>query len=234
MKTTLLILLSILFTSLKAQDMKTLEKISWFGQAAIKIEHDGKNIYIDPYRMPESDIASMVLITHSHQDHLSPEDLQMVAPKNTPIVCPESCEEQIRELGYHNLTTVSPGSKVVVEGIKIEAVPMYNIVKTNYHPKSNAWTGFILDIGDKRIYHSGDTERIPEMKDIDCDIVMLPLGQTYTMNSVEEAVEAALDTGADIAIPIHYGLYEGTEADAQKFHQLLQGKLEVVILERVK
>ena len=72
------------------------------------------------------------------------------------------------------------------------------------------------------------------MKELDCDIVMLPLGQTYTMNSVEEAAEAAIDTGAEIAIPIHYGLYEGTEADAQKFKQLLQGKMEVVIMDRVK
>lgn len=234
MKNIAFIVIILISSSLNAQDMKTLEKITWYGQSAIKIEHDNKNIYIDPFQMPEAGSASLVLITHSHQDHLSPEDLMMVATKNTPIVCPESCAEQLKELGYHNLTTVNPGNKVVVEGINIEAVPMYNIVKTNYHPKSNGWTGFILDIGEKRIYHAGDTERIPEMKEVDCDIVMLPLGQTYTMNSVEEAADAAIDTGAEIAIPIHYGLYEGTEADAQKFKQLLQGKMEVVIMDRVK
>jgi L-ascorbate metabolism protein UlaG (beta-lactamase superfamily) len=229
-----LITLILLSSSITAQHMKTLDKITWFGQAAIKINHDGKNIYIDPYQMPEPDTASLVLITHSHQDHLSPEDLMLIATKNTPIICPESCEEQMRQEGYTNLITVKPGSKITVDGIKIEAVPMYNVVKTNYHPKENNWTGFILEIGNSRIYHAGDTERIPEMKQIDCDIVMLPLGQTYTMNSVEEAAEAALDTGAEIAIPIHYGMYEGTEEDAKKFSHLLQGKMEVVILERVK
>lgn len=226
--------LILLFSSITAQHMKTLDKITWYGQSAVRIDHDGMNIYIDPYLITEPDTASLVLITHSHQDHLSPEDLMMVATKNTPIICPESCEDQIRQEGYTNITTVKPGAKISVEGVKIEAVPMYNVVKINYHPKENNWTGFILEIGGSRIYHAGDTERIPEMKLIDCDIVMLPLGQTYTMNSVEEAVEAALDTGAEIAIPIHYGMYEGTEEDAEKFSQLLQGKMEVVIMERVK
>ena len=69
------------------------------------------------------------------------------------------------------------------------------------------------------------------MKNLNCDIVLLPLGQTYTMNSVEEASEAALDTGAEIAIPIHYGMYEGTKEDAVKFKELLEGKMEVVILD---
>jgi L-ascorbate metabolism protein UlaG (beta-lactamase superfamily) len=91
--------------------------------------------------------------------------------------------------------------------------------------------GYIVEIDGVKVYHAGDTERIPEMKNIDCDIALLPLGQTYTMNSVEEAAEAALDTGAEVAIPIHYGMYEGTKEDAEKFKELLDGKMKVVILE---
>jgi L-ascorbate metabolism protein UlaG (beta-lactamase superfamily) len=67
------------------------------------------------------------------------------------------------------------------------------------------------------------------MKDIQCDIAMLPLGQTYTMNSVQEAAEAALDVKAIVAIPIHYGLYEGTHQDAVLFQNLLKGKIKVIL-----
>lgn len=101
--------------------------------------------------------------------------------------------------------------------------------KINYHPKKNKWVGYILTIEDNNVYHAGDTERIPEMKDIVCDIALLPLGQTYTMNSVEDAAEAAIDVKAKIAIPFHYGLYKGTEEDSVKFRKLLKDKVEVVI-----
>ena len=99
------------------------------------------------------------------------------------------------------------------------------------HKRNDDFAGYILTVGQSRIYHAGDTERIPEMKNIDCDIALLPLGQTYTMNSVEEAAEAAMDTGAEIAIPIHYGMYEGTKEDALEFKELLDGKIKVVILD---
>ena len=139
--------------------------------------------------------------------------------------------EALKEEGYKNITPVSPGDKVTIAGTEIEAVPMYNVEKTQYHPMENAWTGFIINIGGTRVYHAGDTERIPEMKELNCDIAMVPLGQVYTMNSVEEAAEAVLDTGAEIAIPIHYGMYEGSADDAKKFKELLEGKVKVVILD---
>jgi L-ascorbate metabolism protein UlaG (beta-lactamase superfamily) len=119
-----------------------------------------------------------------------------------------------------------------IDGILIEAVPAYNIVKTNFHPKANNWVGYILTIDKIRIYHTGDTERIPEMKNMACDIILLPLGQTYTMNSVEEAAEATLDVKAKIAIPIHFGLYEGKAEDAQKFQALLKVKVKVIIKQK--
>ena len=103
------------------------------------------------------------------------------------------------------------------------------MTKTQFHPKANNWVGYLLTIDGVKIYHFGDTERIPEMKNIVCDIALLPLGQKYTMNSVQEAADAALDARAKIAIPIHYGLYEGKAADADAFAALLKGKITVVI-----
>ena len=234
MKTIILSMLILLATQITAQTMKTVEKITWYGQAAIKIDNDGQKIFIDPYHLPDKDDADLILITHSHGDHLSIEDIMKIATSKTKFVCPDECKDVLVESGFENITTVSPGDKINIDGTEILAVPMYNVVKTNFHPKENQWTGFIIVVDGIKVYHAGDTERIPEMKEIECDIILLPLGQTYTMNSVEEAAEAALDTGAEIAIPIHYGMYEGTQEDALKFKELLDGKIKVVILEAAK
>lgn len=232
MRTMIISLLVVLSSQINAQPMETVEKITWYGQAAVCIETGDKLIYIDPYQLPDVDKADFILITHSHGDHLSIEDISMIATEKTLFVCPHDCKEDLEAAGYSHILSVAPGDKINIEGTEILAVPMYNIVKSNFHPKQNKWTGFIVDVDGVKIYHAGDTERIPEMKNLVCDIALLPLGQTYTMNSVEEAAEAAIDTGADIAIPIHYGMYEGTEEDALKFKKLLDGKIEVVILEQ--
>ena len=210
--------------------MQTTEKITWYGQAAVKIDNDGQIIFIDPYHLISEDKADVILITHSHGDHLSIADIKRISDNETRFVCPDDCGKFLQEEGYENILIVSPGEKVTIDGTEIEAVPMYNMVKVNYHPAENGWTGYVIDVKGTRVYHAGDTERIPEMKDINCDIALLPLGQTFTMNSVEEAAEAALDTGAEIAIPIHYGMYEGSKEDAQQFKKLLEGKIQVVIL----
>jgi L-ascorbate metabolism protein UlaG (beta-lactamase superfamily) len=94
--------------------------------------------------------------------------------------------------------------------------------------------GYIVKVEGVRIYHAGDTERIPEMKKITADIILVPLGQTYTMNSVKDAADSAIDVKASIAIPMHYGQYEGKDSDAVKFAELLKGKIKVIIKEREK
>ena len=227
----MILLLLALSLNINAQIMEMVEKITWHGQASVMLEDNGRHIYIDPYKLDFEDEAFAVLITHSHGDHLSLEDIGRVADLTTPIVCPEDCTTKLKEMGYVLVHEVKPGSIVDIDGTTIRMVPMYNVLKTNYHPRENDWVGYIVEIDGVKVYHAGDTERIPEMKNIDCDIALLPLGQTYTMNSVEEAAEAALDTGAEVAIPIHYGMYEGTKEDAEKFKELLDGKMKVVILE---
>jgi L-ascorbate metabolism protein UlaG (beta-lactamase superfamily) len=208
-----------------------LKNVHWLGkQASVKIQGGKKVIYIDPYQIAEKiNDADIVLVTHSHKDHLSPVDIKKVAKGDTVFIAPQSCVSSI-EAEFNTKVIVSqPGMSRRLGEIQIKAVPAYNVVKTKYHPKKNKWVGYILTIDGVKIYHAGDTERIPEMQQFTCDIVMLPLGQTYTMNSVEEAVEATLDVQAKIAIPIHYGMYEGTVEDAKKFQELLKNKVQVVI-----
>ena len=195
--------------------------IHWLGQATVKFVYHGLTIYIDPYRLESADKADLILITHDHMDHLSPSDIAKIANKNTKFIVAKPCEEKLKNEGYLNVQSVMPGETIEFKGLIIKTVPAYNIVK-QYHKKNSNYLGFVIDFGGISVYHTGDTERIPEMKQIRCDIILLPLGQTYTMNSVEEAVEAVLDTKASVVIPIHYGMYEGTGEDAVKFGEILK------------
>ena len=206
------------------------QNITWYGQSAIKIKTIDKIIYIDPFRIQERDSADIILITHDHKDHFDPASIAKISTGETVIIAPASCKISIEKTGVKNLVLMAPWEKREVKGFAIESVPAYNIQKTRFHPKKNNWLGYIITIDGIRIYHVGDSERIPEMKKLQCDIVFMPLGQTYTMNSVEEAANAVLDVGASIAIPIHYGLYEGTSDDAIEFQKLLKGQVKVIIL----
>ncbi|MBN2173187.1 MAG: MBL fold metallo-hydrolase [Bacteroidales bacterium] len=209
--------------------MTLIDRIEWLGQATVKITTGNLKIYVDPYMITNKDAADFIFITHSHNDHLSMDDIRKVSDSQTRIFAAYDCIPKLSDAGFMRIRGVAPGDREDLEHFKFEAVPAYNVKKTNYHPKSNRWLGYIFEVEGKRIYHAGDTERIPEMKSFRCDIAMLPLGQTYTMNSVEEAVEAAKDVRAKTAIPIHYGLYEGKKEDALKFRELLQNEVEVII-----
>ena len=139
-------------------------------------------------------------------------------------------------LGGHNYSTAGDtieyvnGQRMVLNSIfvPVSRPPVCSVTFA-------AITGFVFYDNNKNgVYDAGDTERVPEMKDIACDVAFLPLGQTYTMGSPAEAAQAALDVKARIAVPFHFGLYEGSEADAAEFARLLKGKVEVVRLERRK
>lgn len=206
------------------------ESIQWFGQAAVKIMNCGKVIYIDPYQIKGNDKADLILITHSHFDHFSPDDIKKIVATHTWILCPSDVADEAQKFGAAKVIAAQPGFNDEWHGIEIKTVPMYNVTKTDKHPKSKNWVGYLLNLCHVWLYHTGDTERIPEMKSIKTDIILLPLGQTYTMNSVDDAVAAVLDTGASVAIPIHFGMYEGTTADVDKFKELLKDKVEVIVL----
>ncbi len=202
--------------------------IEWLGQAAVRIRYQDEVVYIDPYRLGSRDTASLILITHDHADHLSPEDLAKIAGKSTRFVAAKACVEKLEKAGYKNVMAMTPGSKVTLGGIVVTAVPAYNLTRP-MHPKEKQYVGYLLDFGGITVYHTGDTERVPEMKDIRCDIMMVPLGQTYTMTGPEEAANAVLDTKASVAIPIHWGMYEGSESDARTFGKILEAKGVTVI-----
>ncbi len=209
-----------------------IDQIHWFGQAAVRIDAPNAIVCIDPYNISTPFKADVILITHKHEDHYSPEDIAKVKSDDTVFAAPEDVAADLKKNHQNKVVEVAPGSSITVKSIPIKAVPAYNAVKTKFHPRKNNWVGYIITVGGVDVYHSGDTERIPEMKTFKCDIALLPLGQTYTMNSVEEAADAARDVQAKYVIPIHYGLYEGTKEDAVKFHKLLKDEINVILKRR--
>ncbi len=191
-------------------------KLSWLGHACFKIEWKGLSIYLDPFRI-ERDRADIVLVTHDHFDHCSLEDLKKLEG-DVEVVAPLSCKDKLKDF---KLITIKPNEELMVKGIKVKAVPAYNINKFRepgkvFHPKDAGYVGYILELGETSVYHAGDTDFIPEMNGLKADIALLPVSGTYVM-TVDEAVEAAKAIKAEVFIPMHYGSIVGSKRDAEEF-----------------
>lgn len=219
-----IVLLSFLNLQIAKGDNTMVENIHWLGHNAFKIIGE-KVIFTDPYKIKKKDTADIILITHDHFDHCSPEDVKKIQGSETVIVTTADCAKKLSG----KIKIVKIGDRINVEGIEIEAVPSYNTNK-QFHPKGNGWVGYIFTVTGHRIYIAGDTDYIPEMKSFKADIALLPVSGTYVMTA-DEAVKAALDIKPNIAIPMHYGSIVGSRDDAKKFAEGLKGKIKVVILQ---
>jgi L-ascorbate metabolism protein UlaG (beta-lactamase superfamily) len=202
-----------------------IENIQWLGHDTFRIAGE-KVVYTDPFKLVKRDTADIILITHEHYDHCSPEDIKKVQGPDTVIVAPPDCVSKLEG----DVRGVRAGDRIEIGGIPIEVVPSYNRDK-KFHPKEKGWVGYIFTLLGRRIYLAGDTDYIPEMKNFRADIALLPVSGTYVMTA-EEAVQAALDIKPQMAIPMHYGSIVGSEADAERFAKGLKGKIEVMILKQ--
>ena len=198
-------------------------------QSSIRID-GSKKIYVDPYkRKKASHDADIIFITHAHYDHYDEPSLRNAAREDSIIVCPASMLADVKRMNISagKVIGMSAGeTEEVSPAIKAEAVPAYNLNK-NFHPKANGWLGYIITMDGIRYYAAGDTDALPELEDVDCDIAFVPVGGTYTMTA-SEAAGLVNKIHPEIAVPIHYGTIVGRAADADTFKSALDKDIQVV------
>ena len=197
--------------------------LKWLGHASFRISNEDTVIYIDPWKLKDAPHdANLVLVSHSHQDHYSPEDVKKVSGPGTKLV---ASNDVVVQAGGGQ--AIMPGMTLEFEGVRVSGVAAYNPNK-QFHPKSNQWVGFIIDIAGKRIYYAGDTDLTDEMKALEnIDVALLPVGGTYTMNG-SEAAEAAEYVKPKLAVPYHWGDIVGGESDAEEFAEKAQCEVKVL------
>lgn len=183
-------------------------ELTFIGHGTLMFRFQNLIIHIDPVsryadyaKLPS---AGLILITHHHGDHLDPAAVRQLSKPDTVTICPGKCAGQLE-----GAVVMNNGDSRVEKGIKIDAVPAYNIVHRReggepYHPKGEG-NGYVLTMGGKRVYIAGDTENIPEMKSLSgIDIAFLPMNLPYTMTP-EMVADAVRAFRPRIVYPYHYG-----------------------------
>jgi L-ascorbate metabolism protein UlaG (beta-lactamase superfamily) len=201
-----------------------LSELHALGHASFRL--DGPpTVYFDPTSAgSEAPPADVILISHEHRDHYHPATLTQISTPQTVILTNERVAAELASAqGVEGEVRVMQAGDVETLGeVEIEAVPAYNL-STSYHPREAGGLGFVVAWGGERLYFAGDTDRIPEMADIDCDVALLPIGGKYTMD-VKEAAQATADIAPRVAVPMH-----ARSADPERFRSLCD--CTVVLLE---
>lgn len=204
-----------------------IDRIKLISQSAIRIDN-GYIIYFDPYNIDYNyNDADYIFITHSHYDHFSKEDILRVKKDSTKIIITSDLYNEVINLGFDNILVVEPDKEYRIDDISFKTTYAYNINK-DFHKKEYNWVGYIININNNKLYVSGDTDNIPEIRNINCDIAFVPVGGTYTMDYME-AVELIKEMKPKVAVPIHYTLV-GSIKDANNFKKELENIVEVKIL----
>jgi L-ascorbate metabolism protein UlaG (beta-lactamase superfamily) len=213
-----------------------LDSVEWLGHSGFRIHAGSAVIYIDPYRVAGGPKADVILVTHGHYDHFSPQDVERLSHDGTWLVAPPAVAE--RTAG--RVVSIVPGEVLEPElarGVEIAAVAAYNTSKRDgsgrlFHPREAGCVGFDLNVRGERLYHSGDTDVIPEMDEVvGVDVALLPVSGVYVMTA-GEAAEAARRIQPRVAVPMHWGEHIGTFEDAATFAE--RAPVEVRIMERAR
>jgi len=207
-----------------------LDSVEWLGHAGFRIRAGRRVVYIDPYRAGDGPPADLILLTHGHYDHFSPQDVERLSTDRTLVVAPPAVAERVRG----RVVSVAPGEGID-DPLDVRAVAAYNTSKRGpegelFHPRDAGGLGYVLNIRGEHLYHSGDTDVIPEMDQVvGVDVALLAVSGVYVMTAAE-AAEAARRIGPRVAVPMHWGEHIGTRADADAFAE--SAPVEVRILDR--
>jgi L-ascorbate metabolism protein UlaG (beta-lactamase superfamily) len=207
-----------------------LDFIKWIGHASFLLDVRGKNVYIDPFaikgQLPKADV---IFITHAHFDHFNEEDIRKIATDGTKFVAPSDVAKKLKG---RDVLAVEPDRSYEVEGIPFRTVPAYNTEK-EFHQKSNGWVGYIIDADGTSVYHAGDTDVIEEMKGIDVDVALIPIGGHYTMD-LEDAIRATTMIRAKVFIPMHYKTLLGKDGSSSAEGEFKRRVKNSVLLEQLQ
>ena len=192
-----------------------------------------KTLYFDPWKLGENaPKADVVFVTHDHFDHYSPQDIKNIMTENTVIVAPEKMISDVIEktgVSKEKCIAAVPMEKYEANGIEFETVPAYNKLKP-FHKKSDGWCGYIAQLDGKSYYVMGDTDATEEAKRVSCDVLLIPVGGTYTMN-VNKAAEFTCTVKPETAVPTHYGDVVGSPEDGESFKKLVEAKCPEINVE---
>jgi L-ascorbate metabolism protein UlaG (beta-lactamase superfamily) len=212
-----------------------IDEVAWLGHSGFRVGAGARSIYIDPYRVPPgARKADLILITHGHYDHFSPQDVERLTKPTTELIAPAAVAERLGG----RVRSVAPGEEIEpenVRGVSVRAIAAYNTSKRNpegrvFHPREAGGVGYEVNVRGERLYHAGDTDVIPEMDEVaGVDIALLPVSGTYVMTA-GEAAEAARRIQPRVAVPMHWGEHLGTREDALAFAR--QAPVEVAIMEK--
>lgn len=215
-------------------------EIKWLGHAGFLIENH-RVIYIDPYMIKEGlPKADIIFITHGHYDHCSVEDIKKIVQEGTKIFVTADAQSKVARFDVPiKIEVVEPNQEIDFGDLRVSTVPSYNIDK-HFHPKDEGWVGYVIKMNDCIIYHTGDSDIIPEMQKLTGYkqqgkkfIALVSVGGRFTM-SAEEALEAVKIIKPDVAVPMHWGNIVGSEEDAKEFvGGCKELGVEGVILEKV-
>jgi len=224
-------------------------ELSWLGHDGFLIDYKGKTIAIDPYNVSNNvGKADIILITHDHSDHCSIKDIEKVAKSDSVVIGPPHVQSAVMKIQGLQVQPIEVGDEVELDkGLKILAVHAYNVNKFRdkekgivFHPKSEGYVGYVIKLGNVVVYHTGDSDFIPEMKNLsgygkqgNMFVALLPVSGTYVM-SADEAVEVADVLHPDIAVPMHYGSVVGSIEDARRFVELCKERgIHAEVLEKI-
>lgn len=200
-----------------------------FLPASIKVVYKSKLIYIDPVVVDDTLKADYILITHNHADHFSIPGIKKLSGDKTTIIGPEPVTKKLKE---YNTKTLGIEDSLYPGDIQVKTIAAYNLKKNFFsirpHKYSEGKLGYIITCGSVKIYHAGDTDFIPEMKELkDIDIAIVPIGTGNTAMNPQQAAEAVNTIKPRITTPIHYDLGQGNE---QTFKELVNEDIDVRFL----
>lgn len=212
--------------------------IYWLGHDSFRVVAGGFVLYFDPYQIQVGEPkADVVLVTHEHFDHCDPASIRRVSKPSTVVVAPPIAKSCVAKAAA-NIVEISVGETKEVGRARVTAYPAYNVNKFRdparglvFHPRQDGRVSYLVEVGGVRLFHAGDSDFIPEFRDVKADVVFVPVSGVYVMTP-QEAAEFINTVEPAVAIPMHYGSIVASRAEAEEFRRLVKPSVQVVILDR--